>query len=158
MLLWTCIINPSPKGLRCDREVKLARILNIIQVQPVELSAVTDLKQRNPVECGHLLATSPILKFSIMNRKFAKPLLLTIPLPPNTSKPKRPQTAAAGSRSEGGSQEPRPLTARPSTAFQSSRNDDGLYQFYIEIISFDVYDLTYYRHLTRLITGLILHK
>ncbi|XP_052088034.1 uncharacterized protein LOC127725221 [Mytilus californianus] len=96
-----------------------------VEVQSVELSAVTELKQRCPVECNSLLAASPILKFSIPNRKFAKPLLMTLPLPPNTSRPKRPQTATATNRSESDSgQDARPLTARPSTAFQSSRNED----------------------------------
>ncbi|XP_076078607.1 uncharacterized protein LOC143048685 isoform X2 [Mytilus galloprovincialis] len=96
-----------------------------IEVQPVELSAVTELKQRSPVECNNLLAASPILKFSIPNRKFAKPLLMTLPLPPNTTRPKRPQTAMATNRSDSDSgQDARPLTARPSTAFQSSRNED----------------------------------
>ncbi|VDI64978.1 Hypothetical predicted protein [Mytilus galloprovincialis] len=96
-----------------------------IEVQPVELSAVTELKQRSPGECNNLLAASPILKFSIPNRKFAKPLLMTLPLPPNTTRPKRPQTAMATNRSDSDSgQDARPLTARPSTAFQSSRNED----------------------------------
>ncbi|XP_063405167.1 uncharacterized protein LOC134688398 isoform X2 [Mytilus trossulus] len=96
-----------------------------IEVQPVELSAVTELKQRSPVECNNLLAASPILKFSIPNRKFAKPLLMTLPLPPNTTRPKRPQTAMATNRSDSDSgHDGRPLTARPSTGFQSSKNED----------------------------------
>jgi hypothetical protein len=107
--------------------------LSFVQVQPVELSAVTELKQRNPTGCADLLAASPILKFSILNRKFAKPLLLTMPLPPNTSKPKRPQTAAAGNRSNQEGQETRPLTARPSSAFPSSNPDGKLTSHYYPI-------------------------
>lgn len=67
------------------------------EVQALDVNTVTELNKRYPTECGSLLSSSPIVRFQIPNRKFAKPLTFTLPLPPNSTKLKRPQSVAPGS-------------------------------------------------------------
>lgn len=68
------------------------------QVHPVELSAVSDVKQRYATECGALLASSPMVSLDLRGRVLNKPLLVSVPVPPPPTKAKRPVTAAPDTR------------------------------------------------------------
>ncbi|XP_078001543.1 death domain-containing protein 1-like [Glandiceps talaboti] len=98
-----------------------------LQVQPVELTVVSDLKSR----CGHcadLITSSPILHLTYTNRKeFGKPVSVFLNLPPNPTKEtksqSRPSTAAKVSRPSGG------FVIRPRSAklFGADHSDDVIY-------------------------------
>ena len=83
------------------------------QVHPVDQNIISDLRVRAPQECEDLITSSPFLKLSIpTRRRLAKALTVTLPLPPNPLRLKRPQTAVATPSRD---VEARPATARPSS-------------------------------------------
>ncbi|XP_070567872.1 death domain-containing protein 1-like [Ptychodera flava] len=100
-----------------------------LQVQPVELTAVSDLKSRLG-HCADLITSSPILHFTHTSKKeFAKPVTIMLPLPPNPTKETkqhgRPSTAAKDvfSRPASG------FVIRPRSAklFGSDHSDDVIH-------------------------------
>ena len=96
------------------------------QVQALDVSTVTELNKRYPNECGSLLSSSPILRFQIPNRKFAKPLTLTLPLPPNSTKLKRPQSVAPGSLNKEKQDQREQAAARPLSSIGFSMKEGEL--------------------------------
>ncbi|XP_062566933.1 death domain-containing protein 1-like, partial [Saccostrea cucullata] len=94
------------------------------EVQTLDVNTVTDLNKRYPTECGSLLSSSPILRFQIPNRKFAKPLTLTLPLPPNTVKQKRPQSVAPGSLNREKMDQREQAPARPVSSMGFTPKED----------------------------------
>lgn len=97
MLIFQLLISIFQQGKFSQFWLLLILPLYPLQVQALDVNTVTELNKRYPNECGSLLSSSPILRFQIPNRKFAKPLTLTLPLPPNSTKLKRPQSVAPGS-------------------------------------------------------------
>ncbi len=87
-----------------------------LKVQPVDLSSVSDLKVRQQEVCGSLLASSPIITLSLKaNSRAAKPLTVSIPVPPPPVKAKRPGTAVVGTGRQKDKHGQR--AARPKSAF-----------------------------------------
>ncbi|XP_064627950.1 death domain-containing protein 1-like [Lineus longissimus] len=67
-----------------------------LKIQPVELGMVTEVKLRYPQVCENLFASSPIIHLGLKNKKFVKPMVATVPCPPNPARQKRPGTAGVG--------------------------------------------------------------
>lgn len=95
----------------------------LLQVQALDVNTVTELNKRYPTECGSLLSSSPIVRFQIPNRKFAKPLTFTLPLPPNSTKMKRPQSVAPGSLSKDKGEHREQAAARPLSSIGFSTKE-----------------------------------
>ncbi|CAD5110688.1 DgyrCDS63 [Dimorphilus gyrociliatus] len=79
-----------------------------LEVQPVDLGLISELRFKYE-SCSNLLASSPIVNFSLLSKKLSKPILVGVPVHPNHSKPKRPQTAVTNEKE-------RNTKARPSSA------------------------------------------
>ena len=98
-------------------------MIGYLQVHPVDQNIISDLRTRIPRECEELLTSSPFIKLSLPTRKqLTKPITITLPLPPNQLRIKRPQTAVAKTARE---VEARPATARP-TSTQERKGIPGL--------------------------------
>lgn len=66
----------------------------VLQMQPVDLASVSDVKQRYEAECSSLIASSPIIEMKFPMPKLNRPITITLPVPVNVQKKKRPNTAA----------------------------------------------------------------
>ena len=107
------------------------------QVNPVELSSVSDVKQRHPEECDSLFAASAVISMSLRQVKFDRPITLTVPIPPGpNSKTKRPKTAVPNSNTSQPKAELRPK----SSMFAVSSNKEGKHNYneYIYISGINV--------------------
>lgn len=60
----------------------------LLQVQPVDSATVHDLQSKNG-NCKHLLASSPILLTQWESHEFHKPIVITLPCPPNPAKARK---------------------------------------------------------------------
>ena len=79
----------------------------------MDQNIISDLRTRIARECEELMTSSPFIKLSLPTRKqLTKPITITLPLPPNQLRIKRPQTAVAKTSRE---VEARPATARPAS-------------------------------------------
>ena len=84
-----------------------------MQVQPVDMSTISDLHSRKD-DCTDLISASPMVRFSTPLRRYAKPVMVTVPLPsPHNRTRQRPKTAALSDRS----QNTEHAKARPASAF-----------------------------------------
>lgn len=99
---------------RCN--IILYLIINDLQVQPVDLGLIGELRFRHD-NCSNLLASSPIVNYSISNKKLSKPILVGVPVHPNHSKPKRPQTAVTNEKEKN-------TKSRPSSAAALISSED----------------------------------
>ncbi|KAK6170307.1 hypothetical protein SNE40_018725 [Patella caerulea] len=100
------------------------------EIQPVDTNTVSELRHRTPEECGSLLASTPIIKFTwTSTRKLPKPVSLTLPCPPNPSRVKRPSTAIT--RDKMTKVDMRPQTARSLSGYvkkeDESKHDEELH-------------------------------
>ena len=95
-------------------------IFMILQIHPIELSTVSDVKLRRQDVCDPLLASSPILNLSMSFNKLIKPVNVVLPVPPNPNKHKRERPSTAGAAESRGSKSAT-LNGRPKTAFIATR-------------------------------------
>ncbi|XP_046551468.1 uncharacterized protein LOC124261193 [Haliotis rubra] len=99
-----------------------------LEVQSVDISLVSDLRKKRS-ECSTFLASSPIIKLGSLLKKFQKPLTVTLPVPPNPSRLKRPGTSV--NREEKTDKiDIRPATAKPGVIFTKKEEEtpvDGLH-------------------------------
>ena len=109
--------------------------IRFFQINPVELSSVSDLKQRFPDDCHPLLASSSLISIDLPIKEMVKPLVLTLPVPPGpNAKAKRPKTAAPGKSAAAQKVETRPKSA----LFMSSNIKDGQCNLYHTFNSFHI--------------------
>lgn len=109
--------------------------IKFLQVQALDVNTVTELNKRYPTECGSLLSSSPIVRFQIPNRKFAKPLTFTLPLPPNSTKLKRPQSVAPGSLNKDKGEHREQAAARPLSSIGFSTKEGRKITFWFLIVN-----------------------
>ncbi|XP_071113807.1 uncharacterized protein [Haliotis cracherodii] len=99
-----------------------------LEVQSVDISLVSDLRKKRS-ECSMFLASSPIIKLGSPHKKFQKPVTVTLPVPPNPSRLKRPGTSV--NREETTDKiDTRPATAKPGVTFTKKEEEtplDGLH-------------------------------
>ena len=88
---------------------------------------MSDLKAKIPDVCEDLLTASPFINFSIPNRPMEKPLIVTMPLPQNQARLKRPVTGLAR---ESKQQDMRPATARPTSMKDGKKRRSSKLQVY----------------------------
>ncbi|XP_067675669.1 uncharacterized protein [Haliotis asinina] len=99
-----------------------------LEVQSVDISLVSDLRKKRP-ECSLFLASSPIIKLGSLLKKFQKPLTVTLPVPPNPSRLKRPGTSVNREETTNKT-DIRPATAKPGVLFTKKEEEtpaDGLH-------------------------------
>ncbi|XP_064618460.1 death domain-containing protein 1-like isoform X1 [Liolophura sinensis] len=105
-------LNVRPGMFRVNANVTL-------EVHPIDMAQVSDVKARFPSNCSDLLSSSPIVRFCIANRKLSKPINVTVPLPPSASRPRqRPATAVSRDRTD--RSDKRPSTAKAILSSASS--------------------------------------
>ncbi|XP_067946573.1 death domain-containing protein 1-like [Watersipora subatra] len=80
-----------------------------MQVQPVDLASVSDVKVRFPEECGGIISSSSIIKMEFPTPTLKRAINIITPIPANSARPKRPMTAVDKERAK-------PPT-RPASAF-----------------------------------------
>ncbi|XP_078328192.1 death domain-containing protein 1-like [Crassostrea virginica] len=88
--------RPSKMASSCDHRITLTVCRDtfyrkehiLLQVQPVDSATVHDLQARNG-NCKHLLASSPILLVQWESTELHKPIVVTIPCPPNPAKARK---------------------------------------------------------------------
>ncbi|KAK2160425.1 hypothetical protein LSH36_133g00024 [Paralvinella palmiformis] len=97
-----------------------------VEIQPVELTLISDLKHRKPIECDNLVASSPFIQFNLADSQLAKPMTVTIPVPPNPNKSRRPLTALSDRDGINGKGTSRPVSALSFTR-ELNVNEDLLY-------------------------------
>ncbi|XP_061190143.1 death domain-containing protein 1-like [Saccostrea echinata] len=88
--------RPSKMTSSCDHRITVTVAREtfskkehiLLQVQPVDSATVNDLQTRN-VSCKHLLASSPIVQMQWESNEFHKPIVITLPCPPNPAKARK---------------------------------------------------------------------
>ncbi|ELU09375.1 hypothetical protein CAPTEDRAFT_221873 [Capitella teleta] len=99
-----------------------------LEVQTIDSATVHDLKVRHADVCDNLLTTSPILCCEISNQKTYKPFTMSLPVPPNPHKPRRPVTAMdRPDQKRAASGKPRPASAMPSAYQKEETAEDELH-------------------------------
>lgn len=66
----------------------------VLQVQPVDLASVSDVKQRYPESCSQIISSSPVIDVTLSSSSLKYPMSIIVPIPANSLKLKRPMTAA----------------------------------------------------------------
>jgi hypothetical protein len=80
------------------------------------------MKLRHTGVCDNLLTTSPIITCTMSKERAYKPFTLSLPVPPNPHKPRRPVTAMdRGEKRRAPSGKPRPASAMPSAYQKEGR-------------------------------------
>ncbi|KAL5009617.1 hypothetical protein ScPMuIL_011922 [Solemya velum] len=93
-----------------------------IELQPVDMATVAELRLHGEEECKELVATSPIVHFHIPIRTLLKPLIVSLPFQQSQSKPKRPSTAVHREKMDAPGEQT--SLARPVSAITDSKKED----------------------------------
>ncbi|XP_066263520.1 death domain-containing protein 1-like isoform X1 [Branchiostoma lanceolatum] len=119
-------------SFKYDKEGVKTPMMLTLEIQPVSMSVVADVKSREKT-CEGLISCSPIVRMSHnvnIHTRDSPPITVTVPVPPNPSRAaaeesntnRRPKTAFEGSRSSDAAS--RPMSAFSLGTRSSSAQDD----------------------------------